>query len=129
MIGEADAIEDVLARRQIFDQRLRGEVGFRQGIDESAAADRCKAVAGGDLDKHARGPVGTRPHNSGIGRDIAGLDAVGEDRTIHRAAERRLSDGAGDRTRRGRTQQEPASRQQRAGARSDGHWASAVEST
>src|SRR6185369_6960475 len=36
---EADAIEDVLAGGQAIDQRVGGEVGFRQRIDEDGAVD------------------------------------------------------------------------------------------
>src|SRR5258705_13897197 len=34
---ETDAVEDVLSGRQVFDQRLGGEVALRQGVDEQAA--------------------------------------------------------------------------------------------
>ena len=60
-ILKADAVEDVLAGRQILDQRLGGEIAFRQRVDEDAAADGLEAVGGRDLDLHARRAVGARP--------------------------------------------------------------------
>ncbi len=36
-ILKAQAIEDVLVRRQVFEQRLGGEIGFRQRVDEYRA--------------------------------------------------------------------------------------------
>ena len=45
---KADAVEDVLAGRQAVDQRLGGEVGLRQRIDEHRA-DVAEALGGGDL--------------------------------------------------------------------------------
>ena len=84
MVLEPDAIEHVLPGRQALDQRLGGEIGLRQRVDEDGAADIPETVGGRDLDQHARGPVRARPDHAGIGRDVAGLDAVGDD-----AADRR----------------------------------------
>ena len=130
VVLEADAIEDVLPGRQAFDQRLGGEVGFRQRVDIDRATDGLEAVGGGDLDQHARGAVCSRPDDAGIDRDVARLDAVGDDRPIGRAAERGLGDAVQQAHRRGRagSRQEGATRQRRAPAHGDGHWASAVES-
>ena len=78
-ILEPDAIEDVLSGRQVLDQRLGGEIAFRQRIDSDRAADALEAVGGRGLDQHARRPVGARPDHAGIGRDVARLNAVGDD--------------------------------------------------
>ena len=63
MILKPDAIEYVLPGRQTLGQRLSGEIGLRQRIDEDRAANVLEAVGGSDLDQHARRPVRTRPHN------------------------------------------------------------------
>jgi hypothetical protein len=130
VVLETDAVEDVLPGRQAFEERLGGEVGFRQRVDMDRAADGLEAVGGGDLDQHARGPVGARPDHAGIDRDVARLDAVGDDRPIGRAAERGFGDALQQAHRRGRagSREEGATRQRRAPAHGDGHWASAVES-
>ena len=39
-ILETDAIEDVLAGRQVLEQRLGGEIAFRQRVDEDARCGR-----------------------------------------------------------------------------------------
>jgi hypothetical protein len=65
-ILKAQAVEDVLIRRQILDQRLGGAIGFRQRIDEHRAPDVAEAVGGCDFDQHARRPVGARPDHGGI---------------------------------------------------------------
>ena len=54
-----------------------------------------EAVGGRDLDQHARRPVGARPDHAGIGRHVAGLDAVGDQRPVGGAAEVGLGDAAG----------------------------------
>jgi hypothetical protein len=130
MVLEADAIEDVLPGPQAFDQRLGGEVGLGQRIDVDRAANGLEAVGGRDLDQHARGAVGAGPDNARIDRHVARLDAVGDDRPITGAAESGLGDAAqqADRCGRASGRQEPATRQRRAVAHGDGHWASAVES-
>ncbi len=113
MVLEADAIKNVLARRQAFDQRLGGEIGLRQRVDIDRAANGLETVGGRDPDQHARRSVGARPDDAGIDRHVARLDAVGDDRPITRAAERGLGDAAQHADRRGRTsgRQEPATRQ------------------
>ena len=70
-ILKADAVEDILARRQVFDQRLGGEIGFRQRVDEDRALNVAEAVGRCDLDQHARRPVGARPDYAGIDGHIA----------------------------------------------------------
>jgi hypothetical protein len=63
-ILEADAIADVGARRQVLDQRLGGEVAFRQRIDGGSGEDVAEAVGRRHLDQHAGRPVGARPHDA-----------------------------------------------------------------
>ena len=111
-ILEADAIEDVLPGRQALDQRLGGEIGLRQRIDEHGAVDGLEAVGGRNLDQHARRPVGARPDHGGVVGDVAGLDAMGDERPIGGAAEIRPGDaaGRGDRGRRRGGRQKPPSR-------------------
>jgi hypothetical protein len=129
-ILESDAIENILARRQILQQRLRGEVAFRQRVDGDYVADVDESAAGRDLDQHARRAVGSRPDHTGIGRDISRLDAVRDKRPVRRAAQIWFGDAAknADRRRRGRCGQQPAPCQRRAIANRSGHWTSAVES-
>ena len=99
---EADAIENLLPRRQVLHQRLGGEIAFRQRVDEQPLADVAEAVGGGDLHLHARRPVGARPHHAGIDADIAGLQAMGDERTVAGAAEVGPGDAAERGQRRGR---------------------------
>jgi len=129
MVLEADAIEHVLPGGQTLEQRLGGEIGLRQRVDEDRAANSFEALAGRDLDQHARRSIRPRPDNRGIDADVAGLEAVGNHRPISGAAQRRLGDATGGRHRRRRSRsgQEAAPRQRRAAAH-DGHRASAVES-
>ncbi len=87
---EADAIEDVLPRRQVLEQQLAGEVALRQHVDVRRVADVPEALGGGDLDQHPRRPVGARPHHAGVDRDVARLQAVGDARTIRREAESKV---------------------------------------
>ena len=87
MILETHAVEDVLARRQILDQRLGGEIAMRQRIDEHALAHVAEAFRGGNLDLHARRPVGARPDHAAIEPDIAGLHAMGDQRPVVGAAD------------------------------------------
>jgi len=113
MVLETDTVEDVLSRRHAFDQRLGGEVGFRQRIDVDRAANILEAVGGRDLDQHARCSVRARPDDAGIDRDVARLDTMSDDGAIGGAAERGLGDAPqhGDRCRRASGRQEPATRQ------------------
>src|ERR1700704_5682441 len=46
-----------------------------------------EAFRGRDLDQHARRLVGASPHHAGIGRHVAGLNAMGDQRAIGSAAE------------------------------------------
>ncbi len=123
---ETDAIEDVLPRRQVFEQQLAGEVALRQHVDIGGVADLPEAFGGGDLDQHARRPVGARPHHAGIDRDVARLQAMGDARTIRREAEIGSCDTV-DRGRRGRRtgrRQERCGATSRAGRHANRHWAS-----
>src|SRR5262249_56181499 len=82
MILEANGIEHVLPGRETFEQRLGGEIGLRQSVDGNGAANIFEALAGRHFDQHARRSVRTRPDNSRVDADVAGLDAVGDDRSI-----------------------------------------------
>jgi hypothetical protein len=108
-ILEADTIEDVLARRQPLDQGIGGKIGFGQRVDEHGAVDGLEAVGGRNLSQHARRPIGARPDHGGVVGDVAGLDAVSNERAIGGAAEVRLGDaaGRGDRGRRRSRRQKP----------------------
>src|SRR5262249_7705035 len=75
MILETDAIEHVLPGGQVLEQRLGGEMGLRQSVDEDRAANSLEDLAGRHLDQHARRSIRPRPDNRGIDGDIAGLDA------------------------------------------------------
>src|SRR5262249_29838141 len=125
-----DTIEDVLPGRQALDQRLGGEVGFRQRIDVDGVADGLEAVGRRHLDQHACGSIRASPNDAGIDRYVARLDAVRDHWPLGGAAERRRSEAVqgGGCGRRRKTSQEPAPREWRAGAHADCHVASAVES-
>jgi hypothetical protein len=103
MILEANAIEQLLPGRQPVEQRLGGEVGLRQRVDKGGVADGLEAVGGRDLDMHARGPVGARPDDGGIGRHVARLDAMRDERPVDGAAQGGLGDDAGGTERRRRS--------------------------
>jgi hypothetical protein len=126
---EADAVENILARRQRVEQRFGGEVRFRQSVDEDAVPDLAKRVGGGDLDQHARGPVGACPDHAGASADVAGLHAMGDLRPVRCEAQAGACDAADRRAgrRRGSSLQQRAPRDGRALPYLDGHWASAVE--
>src|SRR6478672_12156918 len=49
MVLKPDAIKHILPGRQTLDQRLGGEVGLRQSIDEDASANIPETVGGRDL--------------------------------------------------------------------------------
>ena len=111
-ILEADAIEDVLPRRQALDQGIGGEIGFGQRVDEHGAVDGLEAVGCRNLRQHARRPIGARPDHGGVVGDVAGLDAMGDERAIGGAAEIGPGDAAdrGDRGRRRGRGQKPSAR-------------------
>ena len=123
MVLERDAVEDVLASRQAFDQRLGREVGFRQSVDEHRAANGLEAVAGRGLDQHTGGPICARPHHTGVGGHIAGLQAVRDRGSAGRTAQIGLVNGAGgeQRGRRSRCCEKAPSRQWGAIANQDSH--------
>jgi hypothetical protein len=109
-ILKADPVEDVLPGGQTVDQRLGSEIGFGQRVDEDRALDGLETVRCRDLGQHARGTIGARPDHGGIGRDVTGLDAMGNKRAISGAAQIRFGEAAhrGDRGRgRGRGQKPP----------------------
>src|SRR5262249_50761320 len=58
--------EQVLPRRQALHQDFGGEVGFRQRVDKSRAADVAEHVGRCNLDQHAGGAVGATPYDRGI---------------------------------------------------------------
>src|SRR5262245_21135284 len=53
-ILKANAVENITPWRQIIEQRLGGEVRFRQRVDEHGASDVAERVGGRDLDQHPR---------------------------------------------------------------------------
>ena len=110
---EANAVEDILSGRQAFDQRLGGEIGFRQRVHEQRPLDRLETVRGRNLDQHARRAIGPRPDHGGINRHIAGLDAMGDERAVGGPAQIGLGDAAngGDCGGGGGPQKEPPTRQ------------------
>ena len=77
-IAEADSIEDVLARGQVFQQHFCGEVALRQRRDRRQRACIAEGLGGRDLDHHLRRPVRARPHHAAIEADVAGLHAMGD---------------------------------------------------
>ena len=129
-ILEADAIEQVLALRQVFEQRLGGEIGVRQRVDKDRVADIAEALGGRNLDQHPRRPIGARPDDARLGGHVARLNAVGNLRPVRRKAQRRPRDAAerGDRRRCGRGFQQRATCERRAPSYFNGHRASAIES-
>ncbi len=120
---KADAVDNVLSRRQLVEQGLGGEIGLRQRVDEDTVPDIAKAVGRGDLDQHARRPVGAGPDHARAGGDVAGLDAVRDLRPVRREAQRWPRNAADRRA----GFQQRAARQRRAAPHYDGHRASAVE--
>ena len=94
-ILEADAIEDVLPRGQAVDQSVGGEIGVGQRIDEYGAVDGLEAVGGRNLGQHPCRAVGARPDHGGVVGYVAGLDAMGDERSIGGPAEVRFGDAAG----------------------------------
>ena len=73
---EADAVEDVLAGRQVLDQRLGGEIALRQRVDEHAARMSLKlsVVA---VSTSMRGGRSARAQTTPESTDdVAGLHAV-----------------------------------------------------
>jgi len=86
-VAEADSIEDVLPRGQVFQQHFCGEVALRQRRDRRQRARIAERLSGRDLDHHLRRPVRARPHHAAIGADVAGLHAVGDDRPVGGAGE------------------------------------------
>ena len=101
-IAKFDAIEDILARGEIFQQHLGGEVALGESGDRRQNPRIAKRFSRGDLDQHLRRPVHARPHHAAIGADIAGLHTMGDDRAVGGTAEIGHGDGAEARHRRGR---------------------------
>ena len=93
-ILEADAVEDVLAGRQTFEQQLGGQVAVRQRIHECALPHVLEAVRRRNLDPHPRRAVGPRPDHAGVDRHVAGLHAMRDQRPVGRPADRGLGDTA-----------------------------------
>ena len=91
---KGDAIKDILARRQVFQQQLGSAIGLGQRIDEVRASNGPEAVRRRDLDQHAGGPVGARPDDACINRHVTGLDAMGDDGPVRCPAEIGPREGA-----------------------------------
>ncbi len=75
-----EAVEHVLARGQVGQQALDGEVARGQRVDRGQLARVREALGGGDLGADARGAVHPRPDHARAGVHVARLDAVGEAR-------------------------------------------------
>jgi hypothetical protein len=90
---KADAIENLLARRQTVDQRLGGEIALRQGVDIGTLVDHLETVGGGNLDLHAGRPVGARPNHGRVDRYVARLHAVRDCRPVSGKAQIRAGNG------------------------------------
>ena len=63
-ILETHTVKDVLAGRQVLDQRLGGEVRCGRSIDVRGAMNGLETIGGRKFDQQARRPVGTRPYHS-----------------------------------------------------------------
>src|SRR5262249_54527857 len=128
-ILKADAIENILSRRQIVEQRFGSEVRFRQRVDEHGASNVPERVGGWHLDPHPRRPIGTGPHHAGVRRYVAGLYAVRNLRPARGEAQGWVRDatdrGAGRRHDSALHYRAP--RQCRAVSHRDGHWAFAIK--
>jgi hypothetical protein len=92
VILKTDPVEDVLSGRQALEQRFCGEIAVRQRIDERPMNDVLEAVGRRDVDQHARRPVGSRPHDCRIDRDVAGLESMADAGAIRRPADIGLGD-------------------------------------
>src|SRR5215471_7613557 len=68
-----DAVEDVLAGRELLEQQLGREIAVRQSIYEGPAANILEAVGSGDLDLHSGRPIAARPDHPGIDANVARL--------------------------------------------------------
>jgi hypothetical protein len=81
-----DAVEDVLAGRELLEQQLGSEIAARQSIHEGPAANILEAVGSGDLNLHPGRPIAARPDHPGIDADVARLQAVSDKRPVGGAA-------------------------------------------
>lgn len=93
-VFQRHAVEGLLARRQRVEEHLAGEVGVRRehrALDAPGAAEGRRAR---DVDEHPARPIGSAPDDAGLGRHIAGLDAVRQRGA--RADERRGAAGGDD---------------------------------
>ena len=89
MIHEVHTVEDVLTRRQIFQQDLGREIALGQRVREHALADVAETLGGCDLDLHACRPVGARPDHTRVDADVARLYPVSNQRPAVGTADRR----------------------------------------
>ena len=94
-IPKSDAVEDILAGRELFEQQLGREIAVRQSIHKGAVAHSLEVVGGGDLDLHPSRPIATCPDHPGIDAHVARLQAVGDERPVGGAAQIRLGDAGG----------------------------------
>jgi hypothetical protein len=84
-VAEADAVEDVLAGRQVLQQHLGGEITLRQRGDRRQGAGILELLGGRHLDQHLGGPVGARPDHAAVAAGVARLHAVGDQRPVRGA--------------------------------------------
>jgi hypothetical protein len=96
-VAEADAVENVLAGGQVFQEHLGGKIALGQCRDRRQRPRIGKRFGGRELNHHLRRAVRARPDHAAIGADVAGLHAMGDDRPVGGAAEigHRDDSGAG----------------------------------
>jgi hypothetical protein len=85
-ILKADAVEDILAGRELLEQQLGREIAARQSIHEGAIANILEAVGRGDLDLHPGRPIAARPDHPGIEADVTRLHTMSDERPVGGAA-------------------------------------------
>src|SRR5262245_37649598 len=73
---KTNAIEDFLRGGQVLEQKLGGEIGFRQRVHKSGIARVLETVSGRNFNEHPRGSIGTSPDHAGIDGNVAALNPV-----------------------------------------------------
>ena len=129
VVGEIDhdhPIEHALAGRQAGEIHLGGEVAVLERRRTAHQARIVEALGGRPLDHHARRPVGARPEDRAVAREIAALHAVRQARAHALAGDHRgralLGRRAAHQARRrsGRRLRAPSGAAARAGSRACG---------
>jgi len=86
-IFELHAIKNILTRRKTFKQQLRGEVMIRQRVRRCGADHGFETFTGGVFHPHARGAIGSRPHDCRTAGHIARLNSASDPWTIRGPAQ------------------------------------------